>query len=130
VNDVHVTVQGNLGGPVRHHETAGGPVASFRLGCTPSWFDRRTQQWVEGETQWYSVSAWRALATHCSTSLSPGDPVVVHGRLTMRTYEDADGKPRTDLELTARTVGHDLARGTSTFARAARAEPGEATAAA
>ena len=120
MNDSLVTLQGYLGGEVRLHETGETPVANFRVGSTPSWVDRRTGQWVDGTTVWYSVSAWRGLARNCADSLRRGDPVVVHGRLTTRTYVNNNGVEVSDLEITATFVGHDLNRGRSAFTKVQR----------
>jgi single-strand DNA-binding protein len=129
VHDTLVTLQGNLGADVRFHETAKGPVAHFRVGARPSWFDRQANAWVDGETTWYSVTAWRGLARNCAESLRRGDPVVVQGRLTHREWS-ANGSHGVDLEVHASFVGHDLNRGTSTFSKAApaaAAAPGAAS---
>jgi len=138
MNDSLVTLQGYLGGEVRLHETGETPVANFRVGSTPSWVDRRTGQWVDGTTVWYSVSAWRGLARNCADSLRRGDPVVVHGRLTTRSYVNNNGVEVSDLEVTATFVGHDLNRGRSAFTKVQRqqsatqpteaGEPGEVAA--
>ena len=101
MHDTLVTLQGNLGGDVRLHETAESPVANFRVGSTPRWVDRQTGEWVDGTTVWYSVTAWRGLARNCADSLRRGDPVVVHGRLTTRTYVNNNGVEVSDLEVTA-----------------------------
>ncbi len=63
------------------------------------------------------MSAWRALGEHCKRSLHVGDPVVVHGRLSQRSY-DRDGVEVTVLEIEALAVGHDLTRGVSSFIKA------------
>ncbi len=115
--DTLVTLQGNLGGDVRLHEAGETPVAHFRVGSTPRWLDRRTDQWVDGTTVWYSVTAWRGLARNCAHSLHRGDPVVVHGRLTTRSYVNNNGVEVSDLEVTASFVGHDLNRGRTTFTK-------------
>jgi len=122
MTDSTITVRGWLGADVQLRSAAGVPVASFRLACTPRKFNRRTESWSDGLTQWYSVSAWRALADNCATSLRRGDPVVVHGRLEARTYVNANGVEVLSLEIDAVHVGHDLSRGTTVFTRAARAE--------
>jgi single-strand DNA-binding protein len=117
MHDTLVTLQGNLGADVRFNETAKGPVANFRVGVTPSWFDRESSQWVNGETTWYSVTAWRQLARHCADSLNRGDAVVVHGRLGAREWSTSTSHG-VDLDVTAVFVGHDLNRGTTTFTKA------------
>ena len=117
MHDTLVTLQGNLGGDVRLHETAESQVANFRVGSTPRWVDRKTGAWVDGTTVWYAVSAWRGLARNCADSLRRGDPVVVHGRLSTRSYVNNNGVEVSDLEVTATFVGHDLTRGRSAFTK-------------
>ncbi|MBA2956286.1 single-stranded DNA-binding protein [Nocardioides sp. MAH-18] len=123
MTDSTITVRGWLGADVQLRAAAGVPVASFRLACTPRRFNRRTETWSDGLTQWYTVSAWRGLADNCAASLRRGDPVVVHGRLEARTYVNANGVEVLSLEIDALHVGHDLSRGTTVFTRAPRSEP-------
>jgi single-strand DNA-binding protein len=115
-NDTMVTVQGWLGNEPQLRQVAGTSVANFRLGCTPRRFNRARQEWADGPTQWYGVSAWRLLGDHCKRSLHVGDPVIVHGRLNQRSY-DRDGVEVTVLEIDAVTVGHDLTRGIASFSK-------------
>ncbi|AIY16792.1 single-stranded DNA-binding protein [Pimelobacter simplex] len=120
-NATLVTVQGWIGNVPTTREVGGVPVLSFRVGCTPRHFSRTTGEWVDGETQWYGVSAWRRLAAHAAASLHQGDPVVVHGRLTHRTYVNKHGLEAVAVEIDALTLGHDLTRGVATFVKAAAA---------
>ncbi|MEV6978001.1 single-stranded DNA-binding protein [Kitasatospora sp. NPDC093806] len=115
MNETLVTVIGNVATEVTYTETAGGvPVANFRLASTERRYDRSRDGWVDGETQWVTVTAWRALAGHLIGSLSKGDPVVVSGRLRVREWADGEAK-RSRVEIDARSVGHDLSRGTARF---------------
>jgi single-strand DNA-binding protein len=118
-----VTVQGWLGNDVTTRRVGDAPVASFRVASTPRRYHRQTETWVDGSTQWYAVSAWRALADNCQQSLRRGDPVVVHGRLTVRTWTGRDGEEQSTLEVEAVHVGHDLTRGTSRFTRTPKPAP-------
>jgi single-strand DNA-binding protein len=122
MSDSMITIRGWLGADVTLREVGEVPVASFRLACTPRKFNRRTETWSEGLTQWYTVTAWRALAQNCAASLRRGDPVVVHGRLETRTYVNANDVEVLSFEIDAVHVGHDLSRGTSAFTRAPKAE--------
>jgi single-strand DNA-binding protein len=117
MNETFVTLRGWLGGDVKHRQAGETPVAEFRLGVTPRYLDRKLASWVDGETQWFTVTAWRALADHCRDSLRRADPVLVHGRLSQRRYVNTDNVEVTVLEVTATSVGHDLALGTSEFRR-------------
>ncbi|GAB7180599.1 single-stranded DNA-binding protein [Kitasatospora sp. Ki12] len=119
MNETHVTVVGNVATEVSYGETAGGvPMANFRLGCTERRYDRQRECWVDGETQWVTVTAWRALAVNLIGSLAKGDPVLVSGRLRVREWTEGEAK-RSRVEIDARSVGHDLTRGTSAFRWAA-----------
>jgi single-strand DNA-binding protein len=131
MNDTYVTLRGWLGADVRHRLAGDTPVAEFRLGVTPRWFDGKRSEWVDAPTQWYTVKAWRQLADNCRDSLRRADPVVVHGRLGQSSWVK-DGVERTSVEVTAMSVGHDLSLGTSEFRRSVpqreeRVETGEQT---
>lgn len=122
MSDSTITVRGWLGADVTLRQVGDVSVASFRLACTPRRFNRRTESWSDGLTQWYTVSAWRGLADNCAASLRRGDPVVVHGRLETRTYVNANDVEVVSFEIDAVHVGHDLSRGTTVFTRAQRPE--------
>ena len=119
-NETMVTLQGYVGGPVKLRQAGESLVASIRVACTPRRFSRRTQEWFDADTQWYTVNAWRALGEHCARSLNSGDPVVVHGKLSARTFVNASQVEITTFEVDAMFVGHDLNRGTSSFTKPAR----------
>lgn len=115
MNETQVTVIGNVATDVSCTRTADGvAVANFRLASTERRYDRLREGWVDGETQWVTVTAWRALAGHLIGSLSKGDPVVVSGRLRVREWTEGEAR-RSRVEIDARSVGHDLSRGTAVF---------------
>ena len=120
MNESLVTLQGWLGSDVTVRHAGESPVASFRLGCTPRRYSKKTESWVDGETQWYTVSAWRTLADHCAASLRRGDPVVVFGRLNAEVWTNKAGIEVSSLTVDATFVGHDLNRGTSQFTKMPR----------
>jgi single-strand DNA-binding protein len=131
MNETLVTLQGWLGTDVTLRQAGETPVARFRVACTPRRYQKKTDEWVDGATQWFSVNAWRALAEHCEQSLHRGDPVVVHGRLNAQVWSNSAGMEVTSYDVEAVVVGHDLNRGTSTFLRPPRplgegADPGAA----
>ena len=120
VNETMVTVVGNLvDDPRLRTLDSGREVAGFRVASTSRRWDRDTEQYVDSGQLFLSVSCWRALAGNVSQSLRKGDPVVLTGKLTTRTYEK-DGQNRTAVELEAYAVGPDLGRGTAVFHRTAR----------
>ncbi|GAA1958264.1 hypothetical protein GCM10009738_35610 [Kitasatospora viridis] len=115
MNETVVTMIGNVASPVQYGQTAGGiAMANFRMAATERRYDRARGEWVDGDTNWVTVIAWRHLATNVVSSIEKGQPVVVSGRLRVREWED-DGKRRSVVEIDARSIGHDLGRGTSAF---------------
>jgi single-strand DNA-binding protein len=125
VNEPQITLTGNVAAPPSLRQAAGTAVTSFRVGATPRRYDKATDAWSDGETLWFTVTAWRALAEHCASSLLKGDKVVVSGRLTQRTWTADDGSARTGLEVEAASVGIDLSRGNALSIRKPAAPRGE-----
>jgi single-strand DNA-binding protein len=120
LNETFVTVVGNLvDDPKVRTIEAGQDVAGFRIASTSRRFDKATGRWVDGGQLFLSVSCWRELSANVSVSLRKGDPVIVSGKLTTRTYEK-DGQNRSVCELEALAIGPDLARGTAVFRRSPR----------
>lgn len=120
-NDTLVTLVGNVATEVKQHGGADGEVARFRLAVAPRRWDRQREEWVDVPASFYTVWARRSLAANLSSSLSIGEPVIVHGRLRVRE-EERDGRWRCSADVDAVTVGHDLARGTSAFKRVVKVE--------
>ena len=117
MNDTQITVQGFVGAMPSLKKAGDTEVATFRLGCTPRYFNRRTNEWVDVPTQWYTVKAWRGMARNVAESLRKGDGVTVVGRLNVVTWTAQDGSERTTLEIEATSVGHDLRHGTTRLSR-------------
>ena len=113
MNDTMITFHGWTGSDVRHRTAKGVSVATVRVAATPR--IKKDGDWVDGETTWYSVTAWRTLADHLRDSLRKGDPVIVHGRLRTETWVPEGGPASTTLHVDALLVGHDLTRGITHF---------------
>ncbi len=119
MNDTLITFHGWVGADVRHRVLPNGlSVASVRVAATPR--VKRQGEWTDGETTWFTVTAWRMLADHLRDSVKRGDAIVVHGRLRTETWRSKDEEEHTTLHVEAGLIGHDLTRGTSTFAKTQR----------
>src|ERR671921_251185 len=122
--DTFVTLQGWVGGDVTYRTPKDIPVATFRVACTPR--VRKNGEWADGETTWYTVTAWRSLAENVRESINRGEAVVVHGRLRSQTWVRGDGQPDVStLQVEASFVGHDLTKGTSAFLKMRRSDSSE-----
>jgi single-strand DNA-binding protein len=91
--------------------------ARLRVAYTSRRRDKETGEWADGPTSFVTIQCWRTLADNVSMSVHKGEPVLIMGRLQIRRYEDAEGAPRTAVEVEATSVGHDLARGVAQFSR-------------
>jgi single-strand DNA-binding protein len=100
------------------------PVASVRVGSTPRRLNRGTGEWQDGETSYYTVKCWRRLAENIHGSLRKGDMIIVRGKISTRTWVDDQQRTRTELQVEADSVGHDLSFGWSHFNRGMQVPPG------
>ncbi|MDT0468724.1 single-stranded DNA-binding protein [Streptomyces gibsoniae] len=122
MNETLVCVVGNVATQPVYRESPAGPTARFRLAVTARYLDRDKNAWTDGHTNFFTVWARRSLATNVAASVAVGDPLVVQGRLKVRT-EQRDGQSWLSADLDAVAIGHDLSRGTSAFRRASKSEP-------
>jgi single-strand DNA-binding protein len=127
----YVTLVGFVAREPNLRETKDGRhVTDVRVGTTSRVKDVATGEWRDGETSYYNVSCWRRLADHVKASLRKGDPVMIKGRFKTRSYEDKTGRLRTEVEITADAVGHDLTRGVANYLRPQRPAAAESAEAA
>jgi single-strand DNA-binding protein len=112
-----ITLTGLVATTPRHIVTSEGlAISSFRLASTQRRFDRSSERWIDGETNWYTITSFRQLAINAAASITKGQRVVVAGRLRIREWETGE-RTGTTIEIEADALGHDLAWGTSAFTR-------------
>jgi single-strand DNA-binding protein len=93
------------------------PVAEIRVGSTPRRLNRDTGEWLDGDTSYYTVKCWRRLAVNVASCLRKGDMVIIRGKVVMRTWLDDQQRSRSQMQVEADSVGHDLSFGWSHFNR-------------
>ncbi len=112
-----ITVTGLVATTPRHLVTQDGlPITSFRMAASHRRFDRTANKWVDGETNWFTVTAFRQLAINAAGSVSKGERVLVTGKLRVRDWDNGE-RAGTSVEIEAEAIGHDLTWGTATFTR-------------
>ena len=112
-----VTVSGLVATTPRHLVTQDGlPITSFRLASSHRKFDRAANKWVDGETNWFTVTAFRQLAINSAGSVAKGDRLMVTGKLRVRDWDNGE-RAGTSVEIEADAMGHDLTWGSSVFTR-------------
>ncbi|MDF7663577.1 single-stranded DNA-binding protein [Bifidobacterium sp. ESL0763] len=112
-----VTISGFVGADPQSFGKEGGSAAcSFRIGCTPRYFNQTANEWRERPTTWLTVKAYRMLALNVLACVHKGDPVVATGSLVTEEWT-RDGTSHSKMVMEATGVGHDLAFGVSAFQR-------------
>lgn len=112
-----ITIQGLVATTPRHIITAEGlPITSFRLASSERRFDSTQNRWIDGDTNWYTITAFKQLAINAASSINKGDRIVVSGGIRIRDWDNGESNG-TSVEVEATAMGHDLAWGRSEFTR-------------
>ncbi len=97
---VKVTIDGNLvAEPELRFIPSGDAVVKLRVASNERKKDANGQ-WVNGDSVFLDVSAWRDLAMGAAETLEKGSRVHVTGKLKQREYQK-DGQTRIAYEVTA-----------------------------
>lgn len=113
----HISVQGLVATTPRHLITQDGlAITSFRLASSERRYDHNKKRWLDGETNWYTITTFKQLALNTHTSVNKGDRVIIQGNLRIRDWDNGE-RAGTSVEIEADAIGHDLSWGTSVFNR-------------
>jgi single-strand DNA-binding protein len=114
-----ITIQGNL---TREPELLVGSDGMARCRLTVA-VNRKVRSDSEGRpseaVSFFTVVAFRELATNVCESLRRGSRVVVTGRFDQRTWENSKGEKQSSFELVADDIGASLRHVTGTLRKAA-----------
>jgi single-strand DNA-binding protein len=112
-----ITVQGLIATTPRHLKTQDGlEITSFRLASSERRYDQNRKRWLDGETNWYTITSFKQLAINTHKSVNKGDRVIISGNLRIRDWDNGE-RAGTSVEIEASGIGHDLSWGESTFNR-------------
>lgn len=119
MSNAKTTATGLVATTPRYLKTTDGlDICSFRMASAYKHFDRKKMEWVEGETNWFTITSFGTLAINVAKSISKGDRISVSGMLRVRDWDNGTNSG-TSVEIEAETIGHDLLWGNSTFERTA-----------
>lgn len=74
-------------------------VAKFQIAV-----DRFVQEGAPKQMDYIDIVAWRRLAEICGQYLKKGKPVLIEGRIQIRTFENENGARKWATEVIARTI--------------------------
>lgn len=94
--------------------STGTQLCSFRLASSERRYDRKTESWVNSDTNWFTVNVFNSLAKNALQSFNKGDRLIVSGRLRVKQWEREE-KSGTSVEIDADALGHDVRWGVSSF---------------
>lgn len=95
-----VQLIGNLGNDVEIKTfDNGNSVINFPL-ATSEYYTNSDGEKVQ-TTQWHTIVAWGKRGEVMKSVLSKGNQVLIHGKLTYRSYEDKEGAKRFRTEVVA-----------------------------
>ena len=123
-----ISISGLVATTPRHLVTQEGlPITSFRLASASRRFDRKKNSWIDGETNWFTITCFRQLAINSAASINKGERVLLTGKLKIRDWDNGE-RTGTSVEVEADSLGHDISWGTSAFSRTVlvREEPEDA----
>lgn len=112
-----ITVTGVVATEPRFITTSEGvAITSFRLATQDRKIDRESGKWTDGDTNWYTVTAFRNLAKNVGNSIKKGERIIVAGKLRIREWNSGE-KQGINVEIEAAKLGHDLNWGVASYER-------------
>lgn len=121
-NDSNFSVAGYVATvPVAGTTRSGLPTLEMRVAWTPRKREQGTGNWADEPACFATVKCYRKLAENALMSVHKGEPVLVTGSLRIREYDAKDGSRRTNVDVNATSIGHDLTRGVASFRRLPKA---------
>lgn len=97
-----IVIVGNLcKDPEVRQTTSGKSVANLRIACTQK---IKSGDGYKDETCFVGVVVWGKRAENIALQLKKGSPIFVNGRLTSRTWENAQGVKQYTTEIVAENV--------------------------
>ncbi len=127
MNETYVTIKGRLTADPNVRTTrAGAPMTKIRIAQSARrQVPGQPGQWEDTEPSFYDVVTYRSLAANIAVSLRRGQPVTVHGRQRIVSWQREDGSTWYGVEIEADAVGHDLTFGTTAFSKVGMGRPAE-----
>jgi len=116
----NITIIGNVvADPELRFTNSSVAYATFRMAASERKKDDQGN-WVDGDTTFLKVTAWRQTAENIAESVAKGTAVIVTGRLKSRTVDQPDGTKQTYFDVDADAVGIDLSRASAKVTRTTR----------
>ena len=118
-SDNTVTLVGNItDDPELRFTPSGAAVANFTVAVNRRF--KNGDRWEDKLDGFFRCSCWRDMAENAAESLQKGTRVVVVGRLSQRSWEDAEGNKRSAVEVQVDEVAPSLKWATAQIQKSQR----------
>lgn len=118
MNELTVTVSGNLTrDPERRvGTTSGRDFAVIPIAVNRRRYDKGQDAWVTADTLFVDLLCFGHTGATALSSFKKGDPVLAHGRLSLRQWETETSSGST-MCVDVDAIGHDVSLGVSRFSK-------------
>jgi single-strand DNA-binding protein len=96
-----ITIVGRVGS---EPEAVGSNGLRFRVATNDRVKNDATGEWEDKNTSWWTVKAWRTLATQSKTVIKKGMEVIIVGKIYEENWTDKDGVKRSSYEINAESI--------------------------
>lgn len=118
MNEVAIDISGTVvTDPVLRRTKGGDAFLTFRMAVNERRWNSQENAWSDGESQYFSVTAFRTLAGNAYHSIAKGQHVMVSGRLRLSQYVAQDGSKRTSVQIDAHDIGASHKFGQTAFTK-------------
>lgn len=101
------TIIGNIGREIEKDQYNGKPLVRFSVAHTERTQDENGN-WSDAGTTWVRCTAWENLARKIAANITPGQAVLVTGRMTFDQWETKEGGTAFGLSMTVSDIGPSL----------------------
>ncbi len=99
------------------YSQAGKPVGNLTVAVSDRKFDKKSNQWVDGDTWFARCVILGEMAEHAAASIPKGTRVVAVGKIAQREWQDRDGQKRVSVEVVVDEIGPSLRYATAQVTR-------------
>ncbi len=92
--------------PELKYTNEGTAIAEMGIAVNKRWKDSTGS--ANNITDFFNVTVWNNLAENCACSLKKGDRIIIGGHLSLRTWENREGKKFNIVNITADVIGLSL----------------------
>lgn len=125
-----VTLVGTLTRDIEIRYTSGGrAVGDVGLARNTRRKNPQTQEWEDGDPQFFDLTIWGEAAENAASSVGRGSRVIATGELRYEAWENEAGEKRSKVKVNVDAIGPDLRWATASVTKIQKGDGGSRPAA-